>query len=186
MCLSKKDEAAPDLMSSSRDTVPAPWLPCPHPEGSLYFIHKGAPSIVSDADLGVDGSQELINYWTGIACDKAKGLGIPLSDSTELYLRMDAGKCNYYFADHEYQIIFWLDPVAVDDLNLEACASSPSHLRKYCALCFLIPLLSSHLAESGLRELYWLHVEQFPAHPATKLSLGMDKLMEHYIYAKAG
>ena len=130
VCVSPKNEAAPDLMSSSRDTVPAPWLPCPHPEGSLYFIHKGAPSIVSDAELGVDASRELMNYWGGVACDKAKGLGISLSDSTELYLRMDAGKCNYYFVDHEYQIIFWLDTVAVDDLNFEACASSPSHLRK--------------------------------------------------------
>ena len=129
MCLFN-DEVASSLTSSSCDTLPAPWLSCRHPEGSVYFIRKGTPSVVSDADLGVDASRELMSYWTGVACDKAKGLGISLSDSTELYLRMDAGKCNYYFVDHEYQIIFWLDTVAVDDLNFEACASSPSHLRK--------------------------------------------------------
>ena len=58
-------------------------------------------------------------------------IGVPLSDSYELYLEFDEDElsCGYYIADHSKRCIFWLEPVSTEDVGMSP-PFSQEHLRK--------------------------------------------------------
>ena len=57
-------------------------------------------------------------------------IGVPLSDSYELYLEFDEDdlSCGYYIVDHSKRCVFWLEPVSTDDVGMNP-AFSLEHLR---------------------------------------------------------
>ncbi len=112
-----------------KPSLPSGWAPFDHPEGNVYFVQEGGPRVVTDVDLTIPALQEVISHWTSVACERSKAKGIQISDSFELYLRPEGPKkCHYYFADHSAQVIFWVDPVPIDDLKFEVHTSSALHL----------------------------------------------------------
>lgn len=160
-------------------------------------MREGSPRVVTDVDLTIPALQEVISHWTSVACERSRAKGIPVSDCFELYLRPEGtSKCHYYFADHRAQVIFWIDPVPIDDLKFEVYTSSAFHLSETRFLSTTsilrhntdtgsVLFFRGHLG-TGLREMYWSHVEHFPAHHVPRMSLEMDKLMDYFIFAQAG
>ena len=72
-----------------------------------------------------------IYYWGDEVVKMFGEIGVPLSDSYELYLEFDEDElsCGYYIVDHSKRCIFWLEPVSTEDVGMNP-AFSLEHLRK--------------------------------------------------------
>jgi hypothetical protein len=68
--------------------------------------------------------------WVQHIEKEAESKGFALSDTVELYVQLEEGDCNYYFADHAARTLFWLDDYDTTELGLLPVVS-PSHLSKY-------------------------------------------------------
>ena len=75
-------------------------------------------------------------------------IGVPLSDSHELYLEFneDELSCGYYIIDHSKRSIFWLEPVFTEDIGMNP-AFSMEHIRKPTTLITALEI-AAHLITS--------------------------------------
>ena len=73
-----------------------------------------------------------IYYWSDEVVKTFREIGVPLSDSYELYLEFDEDdlSCGYYIADHSKRCIFWLEPVSTEDVGMNP-GFSMEHFREY-------------------------------------------------------
>ncbi|KAG6906814.1 hypothetical protein DXG01_011998 [Tephrocybe rancida] len=148
--------------------LPLQWLPYIHPEGQLYFSKDAAtPRVVTEANLHDPKIFEKVEYWAHVVENLlSESLDIVLSNDVELFLQIEENDCAYYFVDHQSQTTFWLDTLDTDEIGIPPVAS-PSHLR------------------IALQELYWTHVEYFPAHLACLAPRALEELIGVFTHGQA-
>ncbi|KAF7325836.1 hypothetical protein MKEN_00434300 [Mycena kentingensis (nom. inval.)] len=125
--------------------LPPQWTEHTHPEGQLYFARAGSPRVVTEAYLYDKRTLESVLCWVKQIEDRASAADFALSDSLELFVKLEEDDCAYYFVDHATRAQFWMDDVDTEELGLPDVVSI-SHLNLVC------------------EELYWSHVEHFPMH----------------------
>jgi len=112
--------------------------------------------------------QEKMVEWIDEIEDFAAAREFHLTETTELMLRPsdDLSFCRYYLVDHASRVQMWFDEVTTDVLGIRS-AVSEAHLRY------------------AFEELYWSHVEQFPAHEAAGFNLLLDDLLDVLLHGRA-
>lgn len=132
--------------------VPRGWTVCASPEGGRYFFHP-EKRIYTDANLC--DPEELVvitesaDQILGDLVNKTRDENIALSSDIELVLEIvpqDSGPiCGYYFVEHRFRCLFWLENFDAEDIcgDIKAVVSL-SHLRY------------------EIESQYWAHWELFP------------------------
>jgi hypothetical protein len=112
--------------------LPPGWRSYVHPEGALYFHRNSKLNIVTGEDLSSVAASTHIYYWSDEVVKMFGEIGVPLSDSYELYLEFDEDdlSCGYYIVDHSKRCIFWLEPMSTEDVGMNP-GFSLEHLREY-------------------------------------------------------
>jgi hypothetical protein len=89
-------------------------------------------NVVTGEDLSSVAASSHVYYWSDEVVKMFGEIGVPLSDSYELYLEFDEDNlsCGYYIADHSKRCIFWLEPVFTEDVGMNP-AFSMEHSREY-------------------------------------------------------
>lgn len=92
---------------------------------------------------------------------------IPIRDDAEIFLEPDAesDSCRYYMVDYPSRVVFWLEELDTDVLDLPATVTD-SHLRVV------------------LEEHYWTHVEYFSMHRCQDVDLALDALKTVLLHAR--
>ena len=118
------------LIPSRPQYLPPGWRSYVHPEGALYFHRNSQLNVVTGEDLSSVAASNHIYYWSEEVIKTFGEIGVPLSDSYELYLEFDEDtlSCGYYIVDHSKRCIFWLEPLSTDDVGMNP-AFSLEHLR---------------------------------------------------------
>ncbi|KAI9569947.1 hypothetical protein HD554DRAFT_2313291 [Boletus coccyginus] len=136
-------------VSRSRTSSTTNWKRAVHPEGQPYFVLSDEFAFVVVTEANIEDAQTQRRI---LECIEAANGGLSSHDikpppRCELFLELtaDHAVCNYYFADHIGKVLFWLDDLCTELLDIPATASD------------------SHL-ETELERLYWVHVEFFPMH----------------------
>jgi len=119
-------------------------------------------------------------------------IGVPLSDSYELYLEFDEDdlSCGYYIVDHSKRCIFWLEEVNTENIGMNPSFST-EHLREY-PTPITTPLdrrSSDHpfpILGYELEEMYWSHVEFYPSHTGIPMNGVIDNLLNTLVHAQGG
>ncbi|KAF8799769.1 hypothetical protein BYT27DRAFT_7201001 [Phlegmacium glaucopus] len=134
---------------SDYDEIPG-WTTCVHPEGGRYF-HHAKKRIFTDTDLHdsayLNRITRVITKIDGVIDD----FHVQISEKTDLVLDVNEVKgkwvTDYYFADHERRIVFFLDEFSSDNLphwpEIKGVSSGP-HLRQ------------------ALETQYWWHCHTYP------------------------
>ena len=121
-------------------------------------------------------AQEEFLSWVATIQNILKMQDISLPGSTEIYLdpEDEEEKCSYYIVDHTLKSLSWLDSVDTDDIGLRP-AVSEEHLGMF-RICVSCSLLIRVISGFALEELYWNHLEYYPAHDCGNLDLRMHLL----------
>jgi hypothetical protein len=156
-----------DAVDPEPQYLPPGWRSCVHPEGALYFHRVSQLNVVTGEDLSSVTASTHVYYWGDEIVKMFGEIGVPLSDSYELYLEFDQDElsCGYYIVDHSKRCIFWLEPVSTGDVGMNP-AFSIDHLRY------------------GLEEMYWSHVEFFPSHAGIPMNGIVDLLLNTLVHAQ--
>ncbi|RXW22047.1 hypothetical protein EST38_g3803 [Candolleomyces aberdarensis] len=119
---SKKEETAMMIESFTLDFRPGPdppgWKPIVHPEGILYFYNE-EKSAVTEANLYNHLYLEKITSDIATLEDfiRSRNLKMPEDYTLAMDLTMPlegASYTDYYYADHDKKIVFFLDDVAAE------------------------------------------------------------------------
>ena len=112
-------------------------------------------------------TQECVARWIKEFEWRCTEQQIPFTDDAELFLEPDAesDSCRYYVVDYPNRVVFWLEEVATDVLDLPATVTD-THLR------FV------------LEEHYWTHVEYFSMHRCREVNLSLDTLKTVLLHAR--
>ena len=70
-----------------------------------------------------------ISAWLIAVEELASKKGFTFTDHTELFLELHENDCNYYFVDHAFRTLFWLDAYDTSELGILPVVSS-SHLSR--------------------------------------------------------
>jgi len=156
-----------DAVDPEPQYLPPGWRSCIHPEGALYFHRTSQLNVVPGEDLSTAAASSHLYYWSDEIVNMFGEIGVPLSDSYELYLEFDEDElsCGYYVVDHSKRCIFWLEPVSTGDVGMNP-AFSIDHLRY------------------GLEEMYWSHVEFYPSHAGIPMNGVVDLLLNTLAHAQ--
>ncbi|KAJ7892764.1 hypothetical protein B0H14DRAFT_3427700 [Mycena olivaceomarginata] len=144
---------SPLTISVVPNPPPPGWTTCQHPEGVQYFFHE-EKRVFTDANLFNNSTLIFINDNIRKVHDflHAHNITVHLEPGVELvldeYAYDDNSKgCRYYFVNHRYRCVFWMDngdsdlfPVTHEVKGM----TSASHIR--------------HELEAQ----YWLHCEYYP------------------------
>lgn len=102
-----------------------------HPEGQPYFILSGefAFVVVTEANVEDLHTRERVLDCIMEASKELYPLGVKLPSRCELFLELgdDPASCNYYLVNHAEKVLFWIDDVCTDLLDIPP-AASPLHL----------------------------------------------------------
>jgi len=156
-----------DAVDPEPQYLPPGWRSCIHPEGALYFHRTSQLNVVTGEDLSSAAASSHLYYWSDEIVNMFGEIGVPLSDSYELYLEFDEDElsCGYYVVDHSKRCIFWLEPVSTEDVGMNP-AFSMEHIRY------------------GLEEMYWSHVEFYPSHAGIPMNGVVDLLLNTLVHAQ--
>lgn len=143
-------------------------------------------------DLSCVAASSHVYYWSDEIVNMFGEIGVPLSDSYELYLEFDEDElsCGYYIVDHSKRCIFWLEPVSTEDVGMNP-AFSVEHIRKsttsFTALEIVAdPMTCPPVSGYGLEEMYWSHVEFYPSHAGIPMNGVVDLLLNTLVHAQGG
>ncbi|EPT00615.1 hypothetical protein FOMPIDRAFT_1023728 [Fomitopsis schrenkii] len=147
--------------------LPAGWFAHTHPEGQRYFARDSRPRVVTEADLYSRETQECVARWIKEIEWRSAEQQIPIRDDAEIFLEPDAesDSCRYYMVDYPSRVVFWLEELDTDVLDLPATVTD-SHLRVV------------------LEEHYWTHVEYFSMHRCQDVDLALDALKTVLLHAR--
>lgn len=147
--------------------LPAGWFSYTHPEGQRYFARNSRPRVVTEADIYSHETQECVARWIKEIEWRCTEHQIPIRDDAEIFLEPDAesDSCRYYVVDYPGRVVFWLDGLDTDVLDLPPTVTD-SHLRVV------------------LEEHYWTHVEYFSMHRCQEVDLSLDTLKTILLHAR--
>lgn len=93
----------------------------------------------------------------------------------------------YYFVDHRFRVVFWIDSVDTRALGLPP-ESSELHLRwsRQCVCWFADLILYLIIQGSVFEKLYWYHVTRFPSHDPAGFDPAVDALTDALAFGFAG
>jgi len=114
------------------------WTTWTQPEGNVYFSRSLTFRSVTDCDTREESTRQTIETWTSFLTGLAEAKGFRLSCDVELYLRVEADECYYYFADFATRCIFWLDAYDTSDLGLGPVVSESHSRTQFIPIVFLI------------------------------------------------
>ncbi|KAF8155638.1 hypothetical protein B0H34DRAFT_504436 [Crassisporium funariophilum] len=158
------------MFLSSRDPspmyLPPQWSASVHPEGKAYFYRDSGLRIVTDSYLYTPAIGEKICAWSQEVEKQAASKDFILNESVELFLQIEDDDCNYYFADHATQTLFWLEDLDTTELGL-------------------LPVISSSHLKLLLEAQYWTHVENFCMHFGGLPQKSIDDLILVFTHALA-
>ncbi|KAH7886450.1 hypothetical protein F5I97DRAFT_1928299 [Phlebopus sp. FC_14] len=115
------------------------WEPLIHPEGALYFKHPSR-RICTDANLYKNRNMDVITRCADALFERMKSMGIEFSEDSELVLeimddkRANIWRCGYYFVDHTYRCLFWLDPFQAEPIFGNRRLRAQLAFRMHCEL----------------------------------------------------
>ncbi|KAJ7619660.1 hypothetical protein FB45DRAFT_931357 [Roridomyces roridus] len=133
------------------------WTPHRHPEGALYFVHKGPWRIFTDAYLyddkilkKVDACVQHVHARLSTKDSEldADEVDIVLLEPDEDHDSEKPLTCGYYLVDHLSRTIFWMDEFELSKIS--TCQRVGGVLSE------------SHI-ESILEHEYWRHCDVFPS-----------------------
>lgn len=192
--------------------LPAGWGKYIHPDGFPYIYKNSAGTpelnIVADGCLpqtkpetpeNPEDAKKEFDYKEGCEYadryskqikEKLENRKIPLSSSYELYLELNEqqGGCGYYIVDHSRRTIFWPDPIeSTEELGMST-SFSQEHLRECFASIIVPPKWSFTFLVPGyaFEDLYWMHVEYYPAHPNIPTESVVDGLINALTNGRGG
>jgi hypothetical protein len=125
------------LSSSRKCGLSSDWQEYIHPEGQSYFVHarRSAPriNVITDAHASDSEVQNAVSDFADKLLTRAVSDFWTLDPvHVELMIDVDvddpAASC-YYFIDHENAVVFWLDEVSADDIDIPE-VSGIGHLRE--------------------------------------------------------
>ncbi|KAJ3488023.1 hypothetical protein NLI96_g3136 [Meripilus lineatus] len=160
----------PALFSSNNGLTPPytppGWSTLTRPDGSVYFRYSGPPfTVVTDVDMtDAEVQAKMAQYIHTVVLALAANHTL-LSDHIEAFFQFSLNHdfadddLRYYFVDHRFRVVFWIDSVDTRALGLPP-ESSELHLR------------------SVFEKLYWYHVTRFPSHDPAGFDPAVDALTD--------
>ncbi|TFY63082.1 hypothetical protein EVJ58_g3464 [Rhodofomes roseus] len=147
--------------------LPPGWSAYTHPEGQRYFARESKPRIITEANLHSLATQDLVAGYIEAFEQQCIEQKMLVPDDAELFLEPDVAStsCGYYLVDCSSRVVFWLEEVASDMLDLPATVTD-SHLR------------------IALEEHYWTHVEYFAMHRCREVDLSLAQLKTTLLHAR--
>ncbi|KAJ7676617.1 hypothetical protein DFH06DRAFT_1121927 [Mycena polygramma] len=89
------------------------WVPHEHPEGAIYFKHRDM-NVFTDEDVYDPEALSRINLCKEQILRRPQAERVLKSGDVDLVIEVpifdqDTLRCEYYFADHNERLVFWID-----------------------------------------------------------------------------
>ncbi|KAI9567654.1 hypothetical protein HD554DRAFT_2173061 [Boletus coccyginus] len=112
--------AGQQKLLSALPPPPDQWRRHVHPEGNVLFYHAGLRVFTENDISDPEKEKEILFCVTRLLEQATLTQGVTLNELTEIVVNVDSDhKCHYYFVDHTYRLLFWLEPRSMEDLNVD-------------------------------------------------------------------
>lgn len=122
--------------TSRKRLLPQEWREYVHPEGQSYFVHTRytAPriNVITDAYIYDSNLRRVVSEFSEKVVNRVNSERWYIdAASIELLVEVEVDRisCSYYFVDHKDSLIFWLDNINTEELDMPI-VSGLDHLRE--------------------------------------------------------